>query len=64
MDFEERVGSAISGAISGVTLVWFLWNWLMPSIFGLKTINFFQAFGLILLAQLLLGTTGNTKKDN
>ncbi|MFM2009862.1 MAG: hypothetical protein RLZZ479_252 [Bacteroidota bacterium] len=24
----------------------FLWNWLMPSIFGLKQINFWEAVGL------------------
>ncbi|HOP29934.1 MAG TPA: hypothetical protein PKZ64_10225 [Spirochaetota bacterium] len=32
-----------------------LWNWLMPVIFGLGTITFVQAFGLILLARILIG---------
>jgi hypothetical protein len=32
-----------------------LWNWLMTDLFGLKPINYFQAFGLILLARLLVG---------
>jgi hypothetical protein len=36
-------------------VVKFLWNWLMPSIFGLGTITFMQSFGLILLARLLVG---------
>lgn len=28
---------------------YYLWNWLMPEIFGLKTITFIQAFGINLL---------------
>jgi hypothetical protein len=39
--------------ITGV-FVMLLWNWLMPSVFGLGTITFWQAFGLSLLAKLLL----------
>lgn len=34
-------------------IMW-LWNWLMPMIFGLPIINFWQAFGLNLLSSLLL----------
>lgn len=34
---------------------YFLWNWLMPSIFnGVKEITFFQAIGLNILAGILL----------
>ncbi len=32
-----------------------LWNWLMPAIFGLKTISFLQALGLVVLSKILLG---------
>jgi hypothetical protein len=31
-----------------------LWNWVMPGIFGLKTIGFFQALGLNLLCGVLV----------
>jgi len=34
-------------------LVFLLWNWLMPAIFGLTTITFFQAFGLLVLSKIL-----------
>ncbi|MBL7075235.1 hypothetical protein ISS37_08375 [candidate division KSB1 bacterium] len=34
-------------------LVMILWNWLMPTIFGLSTITFWQAWGLVILAHLL-----------
>lgn len=32
-----------------------LWNWLMPPIFGLHAIGFWQAIGLLLLGKLLFG---------
>ena len=32
-----------------------LWNWLVPAIFGLGKITFFQAFGLKLLLALIFG---------
>lgn len=35
--------------------VMLLWNWLMPEIFGLITISFWQAAGLVLLARLVFG---------
>jgi hypothetical protein len=34
-------------------LVMLLWNWLMPAIFGLPAIDFWQSWGLVLLAHLL-----------
>ena len=36
-------------------LVEILWNWIMPPLFGLKAITFWQAFGVLLLAKLLFG---------
>lgn len=41
----------IAVAGGGVML---LWNWLMPEIFGLPTLCFGQAAGLLLLCKLLL----------
>ena len=35
--------------------VWQLWNWLMPPIFGLHIITFWQAVGLLCLSMLLFG---------
>ena len=34
-----------------------LWNWLMPIIFGLPEISFWQAVGLNLLASILFART-------
>ena len=32
-----------------------LWNWLMPAVFGLRTITYWQALGLLGLGWLLFG---------
>lgn len=40
-------------------LVVYLWNWLMPSIFGLVKITYWQGFGLIVLAKILFGGFGH-----
>ncbi|SEG03969.1 hypothetical protein SAMN05421819_1780 [Bryocella elongata] len=32
-----------------------LWNWLMPSIFHLRLITYWEAMGLLVLSKLLLG---------
>jgi hypothetical protein len=32
-----------------------LWNWLMPTIFGLRPIHFAQALGLVILGKILFG---------
>lgn len=58
----RMVGWVIVGAITAAALafvfgyfVMLLWNWLMPELFGLATITFWQAFGIILLARLIFG---------
>ncbi len=35
--------------------VLYLWNWLMPPIFGMHTITYWQALGLLMLAWILFG---------
>jgi hypothetical protein len=32
-----------------------LWNWLMPALFGLKAIGYWQALGLVVLCRILFG---------
>ncbi len=38
-----------------------LWNWLMPEIFALKTLTFWQSFGLLLLSNILFKSTTTSK---
>jgi hypothetical protein len=40
-----------------------LWNWLMPTIFGLPEITFWQACGLNILSAILFRSTIKTNKD-
>ncbi|MDR2064370.1 MAG: hypothetical protein LBP85_01465 [Prevotellaceae bacterium] len=35
--------------------VMLLWNWLMPAIFNLKPVNFWQSLGLLALSRVLFG---------
>jgi hypothetical protein len=49
----------VAAAVSLPT--WLLWNWLMPELFGLPSINFFQAFGLLLLSGFLFGDRPSVK---
>ncbi len=38
-----------------------LWNWLMPAIFGLRTITYLQGIGLLLLSRVLFGRMGQRR---
>ncbi len=51
------VGAAVFALIFG-WFVMLLWNWLMPAIFHLGEITFWQAFGIIILAKLIFGAVG------
>lgn len=39
-------------------LVQYLWNWLMPGLFGLGTITYWQAVAMVILAKLIFGSLG------
>ena len=42
----------------GGQLVKYLWNWLLPGLFGWRQITFWQALGLLLLCRILFGGLG------
>jgi hypothetical protein len=51
-----RVAFFLTIAIAGFgQAVHHLWNWLMPTLFGLPTIGFWQAVGLLTLCWVLFG---------
>lgn len=58
-------GVTVFGFIFGYIIMW-LWNKLMPELFGLTTINYWQGIGLFILARILLGSFGsdNSNKSN
>lgn len=44
-------------AVFGLAVM-LLWNWLMPDLFGLQAISFWQAAGLLVLCKILFGGLG------
>ncbi len=61
----NRVARALKVLVFGlvaVTLfsavVMMLWNWLMPAVFGLRAITFWQALGLLAISRILFGRFG------
>lgn len=58
-DIAKKIALAVVGIPAFAALigfgVMFLWNWLMPTLFGLTTITFWQALGLLILSKILFG---------
>lgn len=54
---------AVVFALAFAILVKFIWNSVMPQLFNFKTITFWQAFGIIILAKLLFGGFGSRSHD-
>ncbi|CAN5901989.1 hypothetical protein BH11BAC7_BH11BAC7_23650 [soil metagenome] len=53
------IAAVITLAIFGFSYVTMqLWNWLMPDIFGLKMITYWQALGLLILGKILFSGFG------
>jgi hypothetical protein len=52
------LAAAVFGLVFGV-FVMLLWNWLMPTIFALPEISYWQAFGIVILVKLVFGTIGH-----
>ena len=50
----------VASALLMALPVYFLWNALMPEIFGLATLNFWQAVGVSLLAACLFGRSSGS----
>jgi hypothetical protein len=44
--------------------VMLLWNWLMPELFGLSEVTFWQAIGLNILCTILFRPSINIKKQD
>jgi type VI protein secretion system component VasF len=68
---SEAIGIFVIALVTAVVLSlifgWFvmlLWNWLMPLIFGLTTLTYWQSVGLSMLCSFLFksSSTSATKK--
>lgn len=47
----------------GLVIMW-LWNWLMPLIFGLPEVTYWQGIGLLILSSILFGRLGGSSSDS
>ncbi|WP_273273052.1 hypothetical protein [Maribacter polysiphoniae] len=66
---EKYFRALLKIVIGGILLIAFimlfgyitmrLWNWLMPEIFGLVTIDYWQAIGIIVLSKIIFGGFGS-----
>jgi len=55
---------AVIAIVMGLPTMW-LWNWLMPDLFEISRITFWQAIGLNMLAGILFrSSSGSTSKSN
>ncbi len=56
---KKRIADFFSGEYAVMVAfgfaVMYLWNWLMPALFGFREITFLQAFAMVLLAKILFG---------
>jgi hypothetical protein len=67
----QKILLGILFAIGGIALlavfglfVMLLWNWLMPEIFGLKQLNYWQAWGLLVLSWILFKGFGSSSSTS
>ncbi|MDR1879441.1 MAG: hypothetical protein LBQ78_00725 [Tannerellaceae bacterium] len=54
----KHVFLALAALVGFSAIVMVLWNLLVPDIFGLATVSFWQALGLLVLARLFFGRIG------
>jgi len=60
-----RIGMIIGGIVLAAALalvfgllVMLLWNWIMPEVFGLNPLTYWQSWGIVLLAHILFKAGG------
>ncbi len=51
------LGMVLFAALGGYVVMW-LWNWLLPGLFGWRLITFWQALALLALCRILFGRIG------
>ena len=57
------ITAACLGLVFGI-FVRELWNWIMPDLFGLKTITYWQAFGIVILGHMIFGGSGGGRGES
>lgn len=70
---NDAIATIAAGLVAGLVLtvliilfgfpLMLLWNWLMPTVFGLPTITFWQAVGFNLMGNILFKSHNFGKSD-
>ena len=62
---RRRIAIGVAGSVAIVLFTFvggwgvkLLWNWLLPPLFGLPVVTFWQALGLLVLSRILFGGVG------
>ena len=70
-EMVTKVVKVIAVIILGVGLVFLmgyavqqLWNWLMPDLFGLPTVGYWKAIGILVLSKIIFGFGGGNHKKS
>ncbi len=65
LNIGKMIGIGIAVVIGVIVLMFVggavvqaLWNWVVPDVFGLPALDFWQAFALLALARILFGNIG------
>jgi len=69
---RKRLFFIVPAAIVGIVLfmalggwiVQYLWNWLLPPLFGWRMITFWQALALLVLCRILFGRWGGGRRGS
>ena len=75
MDWLDKLAMGVGISILAIGLIaivsvaaaiptYFLWNWLMPEIFGVKVITFWQAWGVNFLVGILFKNSSFRESSN
>lgn len=70
MDILNKAFVIILSAVSVIVVItlfftlptFWLWNWLMPIIFGLPQLTFWQALGVTLLSSIIFKSSSSSSK--
>ena len=57
------IGAVALAILFGYIVMW-LWNWLLPGLFGFKTITFWQGVGIVVLARIIFGSFNHNPRDH
>jgi len=57
------IGFIVFMFVGGILVQW-LWNWLLPDIFGLRRVTFWESLGLLALSRILFGGFGRSGRSH